>query len=460
MIRPAIQPPQIMESKYGPKLRKRVASLPGMVSLGTRELFPEIAPAIYLHNDGELSVIRKATEDALARVNMDMIRPGHTVNILCSEHGFSILGGEPYVEMLKTIKDVVQQRTGSEIRLRMAIYRGFQEANEIRDQFKLDDYFGEVVGAGPWDKGIAIETEIGTLYCIAKLFDASWFIHAYYDDPREIYFHRLINRAYKAFTMNYARVETRSAFHSTFMSRGASIIPRAIFDSPFIQERHAFSCFLRSSPAGITSIDADNDLCQIDRRITVSHLKTFGKMVRLLAELDAFIAVWDGGRWGYYLHSGGVCFGVVMNAATDAFDLTQPVALSGSSKYIMKPISAIKALVINQAWPGIAITDLPEFAPTIVVGKDQGDLWLLDSANPGFMDYAVMAETLETAIDFAMKVAKTDKILVFDGSFGYLTTSPSLAEDMLKRASEVSRRVEEEYLPKWLRQRGIDPAET
>jgi hypothetical protein len=46
---------------------------------------------------------------------------------------------------------------------------------------------------------------------------------------------------------------------------------------------------------------------------------------------------------------------------------------------------------------------------------------------------------------------------VFDGSFGSINLSPSMAEFMLKKAPEVSRNVDEELLPKWLRQRGIDP---
>jgi hypothetical protein len=41
----------------------------------------------------------------------------------------------------------------------------------------------------------------------------------------------------------------------------------AIFNAPFIQERYAFSCVLRHSPAGILAIDADKDLAAIDKRV-------------------------------------------------------------------------------------------------------------------------------------------------------------------------------------------------
>ncbi len=457
-----------MPSKYGPAAAMRAADLPGIGSLSVKELFPEFAPEMFNHDDGDLAAIMKATENALAGVDMSMIKPEHTVNILSCEHGFSIFGGGPYVEMIKTIKRVVEERTGCKTRLRLAMYRGFKEADEVREYFGLDEIFeGRVAGAGPWDKGLEIETEIGPVYIVKKVFDADWFIHAYYDDPREIYFHRMLNRGLKAFVMAYARVETRSAFHFSFLNRGGAVLPRAIYNSPFIQEKHAFSCFMRTSPNGIIGIDGDNDLLAIDRRITINHLKTFGKMVRLIADLDDFVAIWDGGRWGYYIHAGGVCFGVVMNCDFDAFDLEQPAALSGlddlvhkrDPEYIMDMNRAIKAVVINQSWPGIVISDVPKLAPTILVGRQNAELWDKDPANPHFMDYAVTSETLPAAVDFAKRVGGTEKVLAFDGSFGYLTLSEPLAEEMLAKAPAISTKVDEHYLPMWLAQRGIDMAE-
>ena len=75
------------------------------------------------------------------------------------------------------------------------------------------------------------------------------------------------------------------------------------------------------------------------------------------------------------------------------------------------------------------------------------------------MKQFVTAADLETAMDFAVRIAGTDKIIVFDGSFGHINLSPSLAEFMLKKAPEVARQVDEELLPMWLKQRGIDPEE-
>ena len=82
-----------------------------------------------------------------------------------------------------------------------------------------------------------------------------------------------------------------------------------------------------------------------------------------------------------------------------------------------------------------------------------------DSANPKFMDYAVTAEDLEAAMRFARQISGTDNIIVFDGSFGSINLSQSLGEFMQRNAPEVNRKVDEELLPKWLRQRGIDPEE-
>src|SRR6185369_5919003 len=106
-----------------------------------------------------------------------------------------------------------------------------------------------------------------------------------YDDPREMYFNRLLYKSFKSFCMSYARFETRSVYHSLFGARSGSIIPRALFDSDFIQSRYTFSSVLRTSPMGVIGVDASNDLYGIDKRITASHLETYGRMQRLFAEI-------------------------------------------------------------------------------------------------------------------------------------------------------------------------------
>ena len=101
-----LDPAAPRNSQYGvdPKyIVKRGADLEGMTSVLLKDLIPDMAPVIYPNGRGP-SVIREETERALAAVDFSKIKPGHKVNILASHHGFTFLGGEPYAEMLRTIK--------------------------------------------------------------------------------------------------------------------------------------------------------------------------------------------------------------------------------------------------------------------------------------------------------------------------------------------------------------------
>jgi len=452
-----------MESVYGPKPKGRAIDILDMVSVTVSDLFPDISDQIYSDGD-DLSRIKKSTDEALSSVDMSMIKPEHTVKLLSSEHGYSIMGGEPYVTMLEAIKDNIQTRTGCEnVRLMVGAYKGFRESDEFMAHFDLKQRFdGKVYGYGPYDKDVAIETEIGTVYGIKKLFDGDWFVHSYYDDPREMYYHRMIERAFKSFVMSYVRAETRSIYHMNFGNRSANFLPRVIFNSPFIQQRHAFSCFLRTSPAGIIPVDADNDLTALNERITISHLRRYGKMMRLFKEIDECITVLDGGRWGFYLHSGGVIFGVLMDVKVDPFDLRNPKALGGFTKnengelvpILINP--AIKMIVMNQAWPGINYLGLDQ-TPIVIVGEDHANMWKADHCNPVIAEGAQTAADLKQAMEMAYETGKTDKVIIFDGNFGHINCSPSMARFLIEKAPEVSRRVDEELLPMWMKQRGINP---
>jgi len=465
MYRSAVNPPELMESFYGPKPKERAINMLDMVSVAIGDLFPDITDRIY--NDGDdISVIEKATDEALSSVDMTMIRPGDTVKLLSSEHGYSIMGGEPYVRMLEAIKDNIRARTGCEdVRLMVGAYKGFRESDEYIPHYDLKRRFdGKVYGYGPYDKDIPIETEIGTVYGIKKIFDGDWFVHSYYDDPREIYYNRQIQRAYKPFGMSYVRFETRSIYHMNFANRSSNFLPMAIFNAPFIQERYAFSCVLRHSPAGILAIDADKDLAAIDKRINISHLRKYGKMMRLLHEVDECIVVVDGGRWGFYIHAGGVIFGVFMHAHDDLFDLSNPKVLGGFKKnekgeivpMLINP--AIKVIVLNQAWPGINYLGL-EQTPIVIAGEDHAALWKADHCNPYISKVSRTAKDLNQAMDMAYDLYKTDKVIIFDGNFGYINCSPSMARLLMEKAPQVSLKVDEELFPMWLKQRGIDPVE-
>ncbi|HGJ8973764.1 TPA: hypothetical protein ACJX8E_004196 [Pseudomonas aeruginosa] len=85
--------------------------------------------------------------------------------------------------------------------------------------------------------------------------------------------------------MSYAHFETRSIFRMNFGARSGNFISRAIADSPFVQEKLAFSVEMCSSPDGIIGIigfDADNDLRRLGDRVSYNILSSYGKMLELL----------------------------------------------------------------------------------------------------------------------------------------------------------------------------------
>ena len=463
LLSPAQLPPKFMHSDYGPGLQTHVATMPSMTSISIDELFPSIGPAITTGTPVDLDRIRAEARAALAKVDMSRLGAEDSVNIVASEHGFGLMGGWPYAEMIKTIREVVLERTPCrKISLRLAIYRGFKEAEEVSEHFGFEEAFeGKVKGLGPFDPGVEVQTAIGPMYLIKRAFDATKFIHAYYDDPREMYFNRMLYKSFKSFCMSYARFETRSVYHSLFGNRSGSIIPRALFDSDFVQQRYAFSSVLRTSPAGVTGIDASTDLYGIDRRITASHLATYGRMQRLFAEIKDCVAVWDGGRWGYYLHAGGLIFGTLLTSHHDAFDLDEPV-VAGFMQVPGAPVNftrnkSIKGIVVNQAWVGAGIpyVTMPFSSPMYIVGEEQARLWREDSTNPLLMDRAKVVDSVEQGLQMATEKGGTDKVIVFDGSYGHITCNEPMADFLKSRAAAVDQEVEQTLLPKWLAQRQL-----
>ena len=471
-MRPPIAPIPPRQSMYGidPSLVKtRVSELPGMTSVTLRELFPNLPPIIYPGDEGIVAV-RRCTEEVLKNVDMSRIKPEHSVNICSSHHGFTLLGGDPYAEMLKTIRDVIEERTGCKnIRLRAGVGLRFRETEEYIRRYKLDEYFeGKARGVAPVDEGVSIETEIGTLYGIKRIYDADWIVHAHNSDVREVHFHRMVDRAVKPFGMSYARIETRSTFHQNLGPRAANFIARAIFDSPFVQDKFAFACFLTVAPHGIIGVDADNDLYSLNERITEIGCRYYGKMMTLFGEIDECIAALDFPCPVVYVFSAGVIYANFAGANTDLFDLESPLpaytwyteAFYGKKGFPLLPEiprlnSAIKMCVHNYAWIGYPSAFFSEHIPTVVVGRQQADLFNRDPQNLNYMKNAVLSESTESAMDFARKITGAEKVLIFDGAPGGINLSPALRDLLLAKAPEVDRRVEQELLPKWLRQRGV-----
>ncbi|MGA8832258.1 MAG: hypothetical protein ACLQT6_00270 [Desulfomonilaceae bacterium] len=472
-MRPPILPISPRPSQYGidPSLVKtRVCELPGMTSVTLRELFPDLPPVIFPSDEG-ISAVRRYTEQALSNIDMSKIKPEHKVNILSSHHGFTLLGGEPYAEMLRTIRDVIEEKTGcSNIRLRAGVGLRFRETEEYIRRYKLDEHFkGKARGVAPVDEGIPIETEIGTLYGIKRIYDADWIVHAHNSDVREVHFHRMVDRAVKPFGMSYARIETRSTYHQNLGPRAANFIARAIFDSPFVQDKFAFSCFLTVVPHGILGVDADSDLYSLNGRITEIGCRYYGKMMTLFGEIDKCVAALDFPCPVVYVFSAGVIYANFVGANTDLFDLEMPLpaytwyteAFYGRKGRPLLPEipllnPAVKMCVHNYAWTGYPSAFFSEHIPTVVVGQTQADLFNRDPQNLNYMQHAVISENAEAAMDFARKASGTDNVLIFDGAPGGINLSKSLADFLLEKAPTVNRRVEEELMPKWLRQRGVE----
>jgi hypothetical protein len=472
MKRNPIPPLAPRPSRYGidPTLvKKRFADLPGMTSLSLEELFPDTPDVIYPSSEG-VSAIRKAAEKALENVDLSMIQPNHTVNVLASHHGFTLLGGEPYAELLRTVHDVIKERTGAkEIRLRAGVGLRFRETEEYIKRFDLKNHFGRLArGMAPIDEGIPIETEIGTLYGLKRTYDADWIIHVHNSDVREVHFHRQVDRAVKPFGMSYARIETRSTYHQNLGPRGANFTARAIFESPFVQSKFVGAVFLNMSPSGVISVEADNDLYKINDTITLDGLRYYGKMFQLLGKIEDCIVGLDFPCPVPYVFSAGVIYCNFVGANCDLFDLDVKLApytwyteaLYGKDGKPLipdiKPVNpAIKMVVHNYAWIGYPSAFFSQQLPTLVVGKEQADLFEHDPQNIEYMKYAMISENLDDSMRFAHRTSGTDKVIVFDGAVGGINVSESLAEYLLEVAPEVSKEVDEVLLPKWLKQRGI-----
>lgn len=470
---PRPTPGMIRDSQYGPQTgtgmpAMRAADLPGMVGLPISELFPDVPKAIYVEGD-DLDPVRRATEESLKNVDMSMIKEKSTVNILASQYGFMIMGGYAYKEVIRTIKEVVEERTGCKrVRLRVATGFRLKEPEEVIKYYGLDEMFdGRALPALYIDQGVEIETPVGTLMGIKRIYDADFIIHCHHGELRELDMHRMISRTMKPFSMSYARFETRSVHHMNFGPRSSNLIPRLVFESDFVQKKWAFGVFMAASPQGVTGIEAGNDLMPIDRKLALLAFKSYGKLRELFNEIDECVAIIDGTGEPRYMVGGGTTFGNLTEAELDLFDLdTIPVSLGFGlwqpppDQPRAKPVNpAVKALVMNHFWTGVPQMELATACPMVLVGNEMAKLVEEDCMNIEMIKNCVTSQDLPSAVKFAKRLANTDNLVVFDGSYGMLTCSEQLAERLIERAPIADKRVEEELMPKWMRQRGFDPAE-
>lgn len=477
MNRKPITPAPPRESQYGVDpsfVVKRMAELPNMTSVLVKDLFPELPDVIFprpdLTSEEELQVIRDATIKSLENVDMSMIKPENSVNVCASHHGFTLLGGKAYAEMLRTVRDVISERTGSDnIRLRAGVGMRLRETEEYIRAHELDLHFGKgkCKGVSPIDEGVAIDTEIGTLYGIKAIYDADFIVHCHNSDVREVHFHRQVDRVVKPFGMSYARADTRSTYHQNLGPRGANFTARSIFNSEFVQDKFAFATFLDMSPAGVVGVISDNDLYRMNEKLTLDGLKYYGKIITLFGELSDCIVGLDFPCPVPYVFASGVIYANLVGANVDAFDLRTlpPYTWYTESFYDKnnKPLSdkvtpvnpKIKMVVQNYAWGGYPSTFFARHTPTIVVGREQADAMSKCPMNVYYMDEAVIADTLDTAMKFAYNATKTDKVVIFDGAAGGINVSESMAKEMKEKAPLVSKKVDEELMDLWMSQRGL-----
>jgi hypothetical protein len=465
-------PPTPSQYGIGTEVEMRAKELPDMGGILMEELFPRRNGRVLFPGERGLEAIREHTAASLKNIDMSMIKAGDSVNILGSHHSFTLMGGLPYVEMIKTLKEIVQERTGvKDIRFIVGVGLRFRESEEYIKRFGLDVYFnGKAWGMAPIDRGIPIETAVGTLYGLKKPYDADWIIHTHNTDIREAYCHRMVDRIIKPFAMSYARVETRAAYHYNFGPRAANFIARAIFESKMVQGKFAFSTILKVFPLGITGVDSDNDLLALNDRATVEALFEYGKVVTLLGEIPECIAILDCPAPIPYSFGGGVIFCNFLSANVDQFDLdipSTPYSLYSERSYgrddhplysDVTPINpAIKMIINNYSFKGFPSTFFAQQVPTVVVGEKMAKLFDTCPQNPEYMSHAVKADNLRAALKFAYRATGTRNVIAFDGAMGGLNASTGLIQFFFKNGPKVEEKIEKDLMPKWLRQRGLSP---
>lgn len=471
-LKPTLNPTEARISKYNmtpDQLKMRAAELPNMTGVRIQDLWSDSDPSIGTETQEETrKKIKKLTLKALENIDLSKIQPEDSVNLLTSHHGFSIYGGVAYAEIIRTVRDEIERRCGtSNIRLRAGVGLRFSETAEYIKKFGLDEYFnGKALATAPVDPGVAIETELGTLYGIKAAYDAKWIIHIHNNDIRELHYHRQLGRLFKPFAMSYATIETRSSFHQSMGPRSANLLARCIFESDYIQSKYVAGVMLQVGPAGVMGVDADNDLVEQDKRFTAYNFSWYGRIITLLGRIKDAIIIIDYPGPIPYTTSGGILFGNFLNGNIDEFDLDQPtppftrytdMLYPGKKPLYDKlptPNPAIRSLIINYSSNGYPGTFFAQQLPTLVIGN-QGDVFRNCPQNKLFMDYALQVEDLPKAVDFASKATQTKNILVFDGSIGGFNVSTELAELMKYIAPDVDCEVNEKLMPIWLKQRGI-----
>jgi len=439
-----------------PSLPRAADVLDDIVSLKMTELFPDIDRAIITQEMDKKTireVIRKETEKATAHIDLSKVKPGDKVHLLISEHGFIPAGGWAYCEQIKYLDEMIRERTGAKVSLCYSVAGSPQEANDIlAPNYDILDHFkGRFVFSGRYEETVGVETDIGKMYLMKKPFNCDWVVNMHYDTPRENHFHRYTARALKAFGMSYAAPETRSSLHSSWEQRTASLVHRVMYESQFVQSKFLFGTILLTSPDGVTGLLADRDFIKIEKEMEKRTMRNFAKWYHVLRHMKNYMVVIDGYRWGDYIPAGGMETAAVTEGFVDMWDLDLPqVRVSGIRSHEYNKES--KAYLFNNCWPCLFKSFL-HYVPNVYWVKEVEDalmpMYPVDSSQFQIRD------NIKVAVDEAIQKYGTDRIIIFNDSYGSVSVSRSLAEHILELVPEATKEADEVLYPKYMKQRNI-----
>ena len=463
-----ISPPPFKQLLNGDRpadlIPDRAADLPGMVALPVRQLVPHMPKPIWSaveeFGETDTTVIRKATREKIEKLDWSKIEEGRPVHLIANPHGFSLMG-EGYVAMLEEIAEYVGHERKTRVKLRIAESMGPLANPDWIKTYRLEERFGDVSNVNQIGPGKKIDTVLGDQYVCKKLFSAPYFIHTHVTEMRETYFHRMLDRLLKPFGMSYVRLETRSAYHFGFGPRTGQMIARAVFDSDFIQQRYVGSVVLNTVSEGVASVEADNDLYALDARMARELLWNYGPLLRLLAAVDECIPIMDSHGCFVYTMGGGVTFSNLLYADTDFLDLDNLALSATEGKYgregmTMGNMDVIKSIVINYMAGGVPVIPYLQHMPGVhIASATEARLLANDPSLCYIGDCSTVHNNLTEAVATARRESGCEKLFAFDYTPGIFRVNEPLAEHLLACAPGVLAAVEEEYMPKWLRQRNL-----
>jgi len=165
-----------------------------------------------------------------------------------------------------------------------------------------------------------------------------------------------------------------------------------------------------------------------------------------------------------------VIFCNFLSANVDQFDLdipTMPYSLYSERSFgrddhplypdVPRINPAIKMIINNYSFKGFPSTFFAQQVPTVVVGEKMAKLFDTCPQNPEYMSHAVKADNLKAAIKFAYRATGTRNVIAFDGAMGGLNASPELIQFLIDNGPKIEEKIEKDLMPKWLRQRGLNP---